>query len=446
MLTGAPDRRRLLLAFVLLWAGFSAVYFTALVSGGWLGLPPVPGDGQDYDNIAIQIAHGRGFATKFDDEWRAPYVRANGKHVYDQIIDWRTPLRLTTYRPPLLPLLLAGMYRAFGRQFVSWQIFSCLFVGLGLALVCVAAKRAAGWPALMCAAVLAIATDSYFNYTGPHGLLTEPLGVALISVLLFAFSIADERPLLAAVLCGVDVAALGLSRNFFIPMVVPIPLLFAALVWRNGVARRVAITAGAIVLVLGIALQAPWWIRNVRLLHAPLPFGTQSGLAVFAGFSDGAVAHHGIFWGATDEEIGTMYSNLGVTCVPCNDVELARSSWRGALLWIRANPEKSVWLGWQKILDTCRHGSEEVGTVAWFYLLAIPAPLIARRRSRPVVIAAWMVAALMLATIAATWSAGWRYFVPAEPLLGFLTATVLGKLFSLALAKRSGETPVQLEG
>ena len=47
--------------------------------------PPIPGDGQDYDNIALQILRGRGVAVDFrDEEWRRPYERSNDDGRYDR--------------------------------------------------------------------------------------------------------------------------------------------------------------------------------------------------------------------------------------------------------------------------------------------------------------------------------------------------------------------------
>ncbi|HEY6140028.1 MAG TPA: glycosyltransferase family 39 protein [Thermoanaerobaculia bacterium] len=404
--------------FVLLLAGFFALYFSALVLHGYLGLPPVPGDGQDYDNIALQIARGRGVATNsLDLEWRVPYAKYNGSHVYDGILSRRDGYQLTTYRPPLLPFILAGLYRAFGRQFVSWQVLSCLIVALGLALVCLVAKRVAGTPAMALTAVLSIATRSYFSYTGEFGLLTEPLSVGLVGVLLFSIAIMEERPTAGAILCGIDLALLGLARNLFIPLTIAITLPLAFVVRRR---------SAAVAFLLAIGLQCPWWIRNMHVLHAPMPFGTQSGIAMYGGFSDGAVQHGGVFWSTSLKNVGMAYAPLGITCVNCNEVELARYGWRGAAAWVRAHPVATIVLGWKKVQDTLRSGVDDAGLVVFLYVFGAAAPFVIRRNSA--VLAAFGIVVFNLAVIAATWSAGWRYLVPVEPLLAFLTAVTVARV------------------
>lgn len=414
-------------AALLLFCCFFALYATTLALSSYAGKPPIAGDGQDYDNIALQILRGRGVAVDFRDaEWRRPYEQSNDDGRYDGILQRTQGYTPTTYRPPLLPLILAGLYVIFGRTFLPWQLLACAGVAMGLTLVSLVARRAGGTSAMLLTVVLAISTRSYFTYTSRQALLTEPLAILLVSVLIYGLALASEHPRAAAVICGVDLAALGLARNLFIPLALAVPLLLGAAVWRGN--RRQAFSAALVCAALAVALQAPWWIRNVRLLQAPMPFGTQSGLAIFSGFSDGAVRHRGIFWQATDEERGTAYRRFGVTCFPCSERDLARSSWRGALAWIRENPALVPWLAWQKVKDTCSSAPEDAGRVAWCYLLAPFAPLAVRRRGKAAVVpiaAAIGLIVFNLGIVAATWSAGWRYMVPMEPLLQMLSAVVI---------------------
>jgi len=421
-------RGREAIVCTMLFLGFFTLYATALVLSSYAGKPPIPGDGQDYDNIALQLVRGRGVAVDFRDaEWRRPYEEANTDGRYDGILQRTQGFTPTTYRPPLLPMILAGSYAIFGRTFLPWQLLACACVALGLTLVSLVARRAGGTGAMLLTAALAISTHSYFTYTARQALLTEPLAILLVCILMYGLALVREHPRAAAVICGLDLAALGLARNLFIPLAVAVPLLVGAMVLRSG-GRRQALSTALICMTLAIALQAPWWIRNVRLLQAPMPFGTQSGLAIFSGFSDGAVQHRGVFWDATDEERGTAYRRFGVTCVACSERDLARSSWRGALAWIRENPAAIPWLAWQKVKDTCSSAPEDAGRVAWCYLLAPFAPLAVWRRGRsaldPIAAAAGLVV-FNLAIIAATWSAGWRYMVPVEPLLQMLSAVVI---------------------
>ena len=67
----SPLGRRILLIAVFLLALANGV--AALRTVGRWHLPPVPGDGQDYDNIALNLVRARGFGQFWDDpEWRLP--------------------------------------------------------------------------------------------------------------------------------------------------------------------------------------------------------------------------------------------------------------------------------------------------------------------------------------------------------------------------------------
>jgi len=425
-------------AALLLFCCFFAVYAAALALSSYAGKPPIPGDGQDYDNIALQIVHGRGVAVDFRDvEWRRPYEQSNDDGRYDAILKRTEGYTPTTYRPPLLPILLAGSYAIFGRTFLPWQLLACAAVALGLTLVSLVARRAGGTAAMLLTAALAIATRSYFTYTSRQTLLTEPLAILLVSILIYGVALASEHPRGAAAICGVDLAALGLARNLFIPLSLAAPLLVGAIALR-GRERRQGLSAAILCAVLAVALQAPWWIRNVRLLQAPMPFGTQSGLVIFSGFSDGAVQHRGVYWAATREERAVAYRRLGVTCPACSERDLARSSWRGAFAWMRANSAAIPWLAWQKVKDTCTSSPKEGGPVVWCYLLAPFAPLAVRRRGtrgfEPVAAAIGLVV-FNVGIIAVTWSTGWRFMVPMEPLLQMLSAVVIASAIAAAVRK-----------
>ncbi|MGZ7039358.1 MAG: hypothetical protein ACXVJO_14380, partial [Thermoanaerobaculia bacterium] len=80
------------------FAAFSILFLVASrIAAGTDGtLPPPPGDTQDYDNIALQILRGRGFAIDYTDpEWKEPYRRHNEDGTYDEILSRTEPFHLT---------------------------------------------------------------------------------------------------------------------------------------------------------------------------------------------------------------------------------------------------------------------------------------------------------------------------------------------------------------
>lgn len=118
-----------------------------------LTTPPEIGDGVDYDSMGLNLARGRGFGYfRADPEWRAPYEAAiaNGQDQYAGLMLRDSPFESTTYRPPLFPILLAGIYTTVGRHFIIWRVIGCLLSALSAGLLFrltsrISGSKSAGW-------------------------------------------------------------------------------------------------------------------------------------------------------------------------------------------------------------------------------------------------------------------------------------------------------------
>lgn len=410
--------RRDAFVFALLFAGFFAMYEVALTHSPYAGKPPVPGDGPDYDNIALQIARGRGIATDFTDaEWRRPYVEHNAHGVYDELLARRQRYAATTYRPPLLPLAIAAVYSVAGRDFLVWQLINCAIVACALAVAYAAALAAIGARATVVAALLGLASMTYLDYTSTYTMLTEPFAMLFMSLLFASMTRLRAHPRNAAMNAGAAVAGLGLSRTLYVSLTLLVPLLCCWLVWRARKNAREAISIALLIFAIGAGLQTPWWIRNCLVLGRFMPLGTQAGLNMDAAFSNGAVAHGGVWWSGAD---------------PCNGCDEAKSAAAGFVRgrrWLGAHPRAALVLGAAKIRHACAAGMAEAGPVAAFYLLALLAPVAIWRKRRVIDIFPAIVALVLIASsfvlIGMTWSVGWRFLVPVEPLIACSAAMVI---------------------
>src|SRR5262249_42377847 len=88
--------------------------------GGTLNLPPGPGDGTEYDAIGYELYKGNGFAFDWQDiGFRAPYIAHNNKEgtYYRVVLSKTRSSGPTAYRPPMLPVIIAGSHVLFKRQF-----------------------------------------------------------------------------------------------------------------------------------------------------------------------------------------------------------------------------------------------------------------------------------------------------------------------------------------
>ncbi|MGZ7042494.1 MAG: ArnT family glycosyltransferase, partial [Thermoanaerobaculia bacterium] len=417
------------------FAAFSILFIVASrIAAGTDGtLPPPPGDTQDYDNIALQILRGRGFAIDYTDpEWKEPYRRHNEDGTYDEILSRTEPFHLTAYRPPLLPFALALTYRVIGRGFLAWRIIESLLTAFALMLVCAVAWRTFGPRVALIAAGLMFLSTTYVTYVATWGLLTEPFAIFAISVLTWSLSRLEPEPQYwIAAIGGLAMATLCLTRSLY---VVWIPVLPVLMWWisREGADRRRSLIAVAIFVTFAVAPQVPWWIRNCRVTGAFMPFGTQAGTNVYAAYGDLAVwPHRGVWWWAKARQYENAYVHEIGSCKGCDEAALARYGTRGARVWalhhLRELPRLAYWkvtATWMAMDDT-----GPFGTVFWF---AVAAPLVFWRRRRfiRVKIALSMLTVIVMnfAVIALTWSAGWRFIVPVEPLLSILAAVALASL------------------
>ena len=414
MMASLGGRRRDAIVFTVLFASFFAVYAAALVHSAYVGKPPLPGDGPDYDNIAMQLARGRGFATDFtDSQWRRPYVENNARGIYDELLARRAGYTTTTYRPPLLPLAISAVYRIAGRNFLVWQLINCAIVACALSIAYAAVWVAIGWRAAVVAGLLGLASATYFDYTSTYTMLSEPLAMLFMSLLFASMTRLRAHPRNAALNAGAAVAGLGLSRNVYVPLTLLVPLLCGWLVWRARANARQAIGVALLIFGIGAGLQTPWWIRNCLVLGRFMPFGTQAGLNMNAAFSGDAVLHRGVWWSGAN------------ACNGCDEAEVAAAR----LARLFAHPGAALQLGVTKIAETCAGGTREAGPVTVFYLLALLSPIAIWRRRRIIdtspPIAALVLIAASLFLIAMTWSVGWRFLVPVEPLLACSAAMVI---------------------
>jgi 4-amino-4-deoxy-L-arabinose transferase-like glycosyltransferase len=215
---------------------------------------PLRGDEIDYDRIARSLASGSGFAR----EEGVP----------------------TASRPPLYPVVLAGIYRIFGPHAAAGRVFQILLGGATVALAYLLARRLVPEGAAQAAAVLAAFAPPLVFISAY--LLSENLYVVLLLSFLVVFSRSLETEITyrASVGGGILLGLASLER----PNAFPFALFaaFAYLLWGAGALR--SRTAKTVVLVTAlIAVLAPWAVRNEAQLGKPVFFTTHGGITFYQG-------------------------------------------------------------------------------------------------------------------------------------------------------------------
>jgi len=391
---------------------------------GRAGLPPIPGDTQDYDNIAFNLSHGRGFALDFTDtEWREPYLRHNANGLYDDILSRQISFRLTTYRPPAMPALLAGTYVVFGRSFLAWQIVSSAMMATAVTLAVALCLRFAGWGPAVLMVLLAVASQPLRRFS--YDFLTESMASLAITMLAWMVVQANERRMIRyAVGVGLMLGLSLLVRSIFIFWYLLVPLL----VWwiwsrpKTVPRPRHCYVAPAVCLLVAVAVALPWWIRNCVVLDRLMPLGSQGAINLPAAYGEQAVANMGV-WKPMD--FSEFYDeHRGQTLSPIDEErEMAVHGLRKALRWIAANPLKVPLLISYKLRDLWKPEDALHALIIFFAAVGTAAAL-QKSAGPPRAVTVTLLSLLLFNSIsvAMTYSAGWRLMVPVELLLDVLAS------------------------
>ena len=386
---------------------------------------PGPGDEAEYDLLAMELAAGNGFRFDYGNSaWREPYERANGDGTYDVVLA-RHGAAPTTYRPPLFPLVAAGLYELFGRSFTAVRVFNCLaMAAAGAVAAWLVTKRLGVLPGLLCGLLFAVVEHRARYHAGL--VLTESLA-ALLAVLLAVvlMRLAETNHLRTAIVAGV-VAGLGILNRPLVALWMPVVVLLVAWITTRKRWANAAVFAGVTGLVI-----APWCMRNSLLLERFAPLGTHGQQNLAAAYSDGAIAHRGLWFRLDGED---FFPDAIDDSQPGLDREQARADYstQRAYEWMRTNPLKvpvltvmRTWQLWQPRMhwDALVLGLAALGLAVW--------PPAGDRR---VIIG--LLAANTLA-VAATWSVGGRFLVPLLPVIHMATACGLWAALLIATEGRT---------
>lgn len=422
-------------AFVLAFS----VNLLTLRDKGWLEQPPDPGDSQDYYNIAVNVLAGRGFGVWWDDpQFRAYYQAHNDDFRFSGILRRHGGYKPTTYRPPLLPLAMAGVFAIAGPDLTAWLWVDSALVAAAVALAALLALRVSGHLAAGLTTLLG-SFDPARAVFAP-AVMTE--GLAMLGVVGLAWLLVrliDRQRAVLALGAGAITGALVLNRSAFLLWC---PLLAALVAWLWRRSKGSVWLAVGLFLLPAIALPAPWWVRNCLVLDRFMPFGTQAGVGLPLGYSDLALESGGLWSSSLSNRFWTEARNeieaRGLEPLT-GGVRRASFGQRQVLRWIAEHPTAVPVLAWRKAWNawtwTPRYG--------WLLLAALPGLWLVRRR--PEVQVAWALLAINTLGIAATYWALGRFLIPVVPVLDLLAAvgvcTVLG---GLAGRSRLGRKLVRL--
>jgi len=417
---GAVQLRRL--AFALIFAAAFGTSVIRLVNSGGLREPPETGDGHDYDAIAFNVWHGRGFGYDWSDpEWRQPYEDIPR---YRLLLSRHSDFYPTTYRPPAMPLLLSAVYAVAGRNFPAWRILNCGIMAAAITVAAAVSAEAAGLAAAILTLLIALQSRDLARFATLF--MTEPLATLMLALVTWTWiaSARDGWTVRRALGSGVAFGALLASRTIFILMTPVLLVLPGRDRWRQS---RFAWQMKAMCLATALLVIGPWWIRNIHVLHAFMPLGTQGGINLPMGFGPRALEHNGE-WASNPGDGAPEIAALHLDVVT-SEVMLARYRQHETLNWMAQHPGEVLHLMYLHVAQELRPRHDWMSR--WLLPLAVLAGLILWRS--PVTWVIGLVVASTLLSVAMTYSAGGRFLLPLYPLLIALVAAMIVRIAAQAL-------------
>jgi len=376
-------------------------------------------DARSYDDLAIKLLEGKGL-RKWD--YQGLYNDPN------------RALIVTSFRPPLLPIVLAGVYGVAGHHFWVARVAMALLSAATCVVVSRVARRVFGAEVAAVAGALLAVYPKAVYYSGM--VVTENLYLFLVAMLVALLLAAGEAergawrwPLAGAVM---GLATLCRSALLGFPV-------FAALwVWVVRPRKRRAVGEVALLALGFVVAMGPWWVRNAALHGRFVPATTEGGLTFWVTNREGA-----------DGSGHVDYSSVRGKFEDLSEAEIDREFYRLGRAQVRAHPGAFVRLAAGKFVRFWRlwpHASEpSVGLAAAIMagvsftpvlLLAAWGALLSVRQWRPLLLIYLLIAYYTLLHM--VYMAITRYRLPLEPFLIVLASHAL-----VAVVKRRRSVPAE---
>ncbi|MCA9062487.1 MAG: glycosyltransferase family 39 protein [Planctomycetaceae bacterium] len=399
--------------------------------------PSATGDEASYDAIGWQLAQGNGFREDFDDpDFRIPYDQAATAQPELMTLKGQPP-GIVTYRPPLLPCVIAVGDRLAGRQFFVTRIFNVVAISVAAGLLMWHLWKHDGLHVAIVGILMLITVDVRTRLYG-RAILTESLAIllgALLTLALFRL-LRHQRPR-DAVAAGL---VLGLSMLNRPATALWLPAILAGLtvlIWRHPVSSSDSgniigggfprkgfsvLTLPVILLLTACIVYGPWAVRNIMVLQRMMPLGAQGMMEMASGYSDEAWDNRGVW---VNLHAKGNYRDIPLQQMSRIEAELAvgDASRERAIEWIRNHPAEILPLAAMKVCQEYRPRSFGEGII----LLGAVVGMAVRWRRRETQVLALLHLANMM-SIAATWSVEGRFVVPL--LIPLHIATAQGILFA----------------
>jgi 4-amino-4-deoxy-L-arabinose transferase-like glycosyltransferase len=231
---------------------------------------------------------------------------------------------------------LSPMFALFGENLLAPRLLNALLGGVSIALCyAVAAEAGAGRTGRLLAAAmwaLYLPASVYAVYLLKENLMT-PLMLGLVWC---ALRLAKQPSAPVGLACGVLFGLLALTGNAGLCLVAPV--LLALAFTPAGLPRKLSLAL--VILVSASLIAAPWLVRNMRLLGAPV-LNTNGGFNLYLGNNPAAT---GLFVSIADTPRGPTWKALRKN----GEIQASETLKKEAIAWIQAHPSEFLNLAVRK--------------------------------------------------------------------------------------------------
>lgn len=264
-----------------------------------------------------------------------------------------------SYRPPMYPFFLAGVYTIFGHDHTAVRTLQAILGALVAVLTALIATKLAG---RQTGIVAGFGTAVYpLLLVLPQSIMTESLYTFLLMLLLWCMSFYKENSHVGLLVwLGFLAGITALTR----PVGILFPLMFG--IWLAVGSqmpwKKTLYAVCMMSLFLGVTIL-PWTVRNYRIHHKIIPIATEGGMTI---------------WGANNlmlkpNESRTLeIDNLAERFDKYDEIELDRLGWKNGLAFVLSHPEKYIarcvtrlFVFWNSYLPFYKY------RVTWWVLLSV---------------------------------------------------------------------------
>jgi 4-amino-4-deoxy-L-arabinose transferase-like glycosyltransferase len=304
----------------ILFVLFAVAFVTRLLFGIlFVGLDTAPaGDAATYDQIAHNlISEGK-------------YVQYHGTGMW------------LSFRPPLLPFVLAGLYSIVGYSFTASRLLMIIIGSLLPLVVFALTRRVFGKRAAIIAGVVSAVYPSFVLYS--NTLHTEGLFVVLLYLLImFLIRFADGMKTVDICVAGV-IAGLGCLCRPTLLAFVPVCILWLLITGKRGLLQ--SLRAAVLLVVLAGAVIAPWTYRNYSVHGEFVPIASRGGVTLWLGNNRWATGNI-----ANDyEKLREVMPDTGTL----TETQSSRFFRQEAMKYIKTYPQRFVVLGVKRVFHLWR--------------------------------------------------------------------------------------------